>query len=66
MRQPTRHWMEQKAKFDWGYKKVYEQHDLIMKGIETRDGLAAEEALKAHLQSTGEKLVAAILEHKEK
>ena len=66
MRQPTIHWMEQKAKFDWGYKKVYEQHDLIMKAIEARNGQLAEDALKAHLLSTGEKLVAAILEDNEK
>lgn len=64
MRQPTRHWMEQKAKFDWGYEKVYEQHETIVKAIETGDGAGAEEALESHLQSTGEKLVASILEDK--
>lgn len=62
MRQPTKHWMKQKAKFDWGYEKVYEQHDYIIKAIEAKDGPGAEAALKAHLLSTGEKLVAAILE----
>lgn len=64
MRQPTRHWMEQKAKFDWGYEKVYEQHDSILRAIEAKDAPGAEAALKAHLQSTGEKLVAAILENR--
>ena len=66
MRQPTRNWMEQKAKYDWGYQKVYEQHDLIVKAIEARDSTQAEQALRTHLQSTGEKLVAAILESSEK
>ena len=61
MRQPTRHWMEQKAKFDWGYEKVFEQHETILQAIETGNGPVAEDALKAHLQSTGEKLVASIL-----
>ena len=64
MRQPTRHWMEQKAKFDWGYEKVFEQHETILQAIETGNGPVAEDALKAHLQSTGEKLVASILEEK--
>ena len=63
MRQPTRHWMKQKAKFDWGYEKVYEQHDQILKAIEAKDGPGSEAALKAHLHSTGEKLVAALLEN---
>jgi GntR family transcriptional repressor for pyruvate dehydrogenase complex len=61
MRQPTRHWMEQKAKFDWGYEQVFEQHETVLKAIETGNGALAEDALKAHLQSTGEKLVASIL-----
>ena len=56
--------MEQKAKFDWGYEKVFEQHETILQAIETGNGPVAEDALKAHLQSTGEKLVASILEEK--
>ncbi len=64
MRQPTRHWMEQKAKFDWGYDKVFEQHETIFKAIEAGNGALAEDALKAHLQSAGSKLVASILENK--
>lgn len=64
MRQPTRHWMEQKAKFDWGYDKVFEQHETIFKAIEAGNGTLAEDALKAHLQSAGKKLVASILENK--
>jgi len=61
MRQPIRLWMEQKARFDWGYDKVYEQHDLIVDAIASGDPNRAELALKSHLQSTGERLVAAIL-----
>jgi GntR family transcriptional repressor for pyruvate dehydrogenase complex len=61
MRQPIRLWMEQKARFDWGYENVYEQHDLILKAIESGDPEQAETALKSHLLSTGERLVAAIL-----
>jgi GntR family transcriptional repressor for pyruvate dehydrogenase complex len=57
--------MKQKAKFDWGYEKVYEQHEYILKAIEAKDGPGAESALRAHLHSTGEKLVAAILESRE-
>lgn len=65
MRQPIRLWMEQKARFDWGYDKVYDQHDLIVQAIESGNGQQAEAALKAHLQSTGERLAAAVLEDKE-
>lgn len=65
MRQPIRLWMEQKARFDWGYDKVYDQHDLILQAIESGDGRQAEAALKSHLQSTGERLIAALLEDKE-
>ena len=61
LRQPMRHWMEQKAKHDWGYEKVYEQHNAIVEAIEARDGDRAQAALREHLESTGEKLVAAIL-----
>lgn len=61
MRQPIRLWMEQKAKFDWGYKKVFDQHDQIYQAILTGDAAQAESALRSHLQSTGERLVAAIL-----
>ena len=61
MRQPIQHWMEQKAKFDWGYDKVYEQHEVILKAIESRNPSQAENALKSHLQSAGERLVTAIL-----
>jgi len=61
MRQPIHHWMSQKAKYDWGYDKVYEQHDIILKAIEAGDQVRAEQAVKSHLSSTGERLIAAIL-----
>ena len=53
--------MTQKAKYDWGYDKVYEQHEIILQAIEAGDRMAAEKALKSHLLSTGERLIAAIL-----
>jgi GntR family transcriptional repressor for pyruvate dehydrogenase complex len=65
MRQPIRLWMEQKARFDWGYEKVYEQHDLILRAIESGNGSEAEAALISHLRSTGERLVAALMDEKE-
>lgn len=61
MRQPIQTWMEQKARFDWGYDKVHEQHEIILKAIESRNSVQAEDALRSHLQSTGERLVEAIL-----
>ena len=61
MRQPMMTWMNQKAKFDWGYEKVYQQHEIILQAIEAGDGNKAEEALKSHLLSTGEKLISAML-----
>jgi GntR family transcriptional repressor for pyruvate dehydrogenase complex len=57
LRQPIWHWMKQKAKYDWGYATVYEQHDAIVQAIEDRDGKRAEEALKSHLRSAGERLI---------
>lgn len=62
LRQPMKHWMEQKAKHDWGYEKVYDQHSKIVDAIESHDGERAQIAMRNHLESTGEKLVAAILE----
>lgn len=61
MRQPIHHWMTQKAKHDWGYDKVYDQHETILKAIEAGDASAAAEAVKAHLLSTSERLIAAVL-----
>ena len=61
LRQPMRHWMEQKAKHDWGYDQVIEQHEAILNAIEARDPEAAQSAMRTHLEMAGEKLVAAIL-----
>lgn len=58
---PVKHWMEQKARFDWGYDQVFEQHREILEALENRDADGAETALKHHLLSTGEKLAAALL-----
>jgi GntR family transcriptional repressor for pyruvate dehydrogenase complex len=57
LRQPIWHWMKQKAKYDWGYAPVYDQHEAIVQAIENRDGKQAEEALKSHLRSAGERLI---------
>ena len=50
------------AKHDWGYEKVYEQRLEIVEAIESHDGERAQTAMRNHLESTGEKLVSAILE----
>lgn len=65
LRQPMQHWMEQKAKYDWGYATVHEQHQLIVDAIASHDAERAKTAMKNHLESTGEKLVSAILELKQ-
>ena len=65
LRQPMRHWMEQKAKYDWGYATVHDQHQLIVDAIRSRNAKRAQAAMKNHLESTGEKLVTAILESTE-
>ncbi|MBE0582263.1 MAG: FadR family transcriptional regulator [Desulfofustis sp.] len=61
MRQPIRSWMEQKARHSWGYDQVFEQHETIIEAIARGSGSAAEQALKAHLLATSERLVTAIL-----
>lgn len=62
MRQPIRYWMIQKTKYDWGYEKVCEQHEVILKAIENRDADQAEKAIRSHLRSTGDRLITAMLE----
>ena len=62
LRQPMKHWMEQKAKHDWGYEMVYDQHNDIVEAIKSGDADRAQSSMRNHLESTGEKLVAAILE----
>jgi GntR family transcriptional repressor for pyruvate dehydrogenase complex len=62
LRQPIWHWMKQKAKYDWGYAQVYDQHEAILRAIEQRDAKTAEEAVKSHLRSAGERLITSIHE----
>lgn len=62
LRQPMRRWMEQKASVDWGYDKIFEQHEAILEGIETRDAQKAQAALREHLEITGRRLISILLE----
>lgn len=62
LRQPMRHWMEQKARYDWGYDQVIEQHEAILKAIEAHDPQTAQFSMRIHVEMAGEKLVSAILE----
>lgn len=62
LRQPIRHWMEQKARYDWGYDQVIEQHEAILKAVEAHDPQTAQSAMRIHVEMAGEKLVSAILE----
>jgi GntR family transcriptional repressor for pyruvate dehydrogenase complex len=64
LRQPMRHWMEQKARYDWGYDQVIEQHEAILKAVEAHDPQAAQSAMRIHVEMAGEKLASAILETK--
>ena len=60
LHQPMRRWMEQKAKYDWGFSHVEEEHNAIIKAIETHDIQAAQEAMHAHIETAGAKLIAAM------
>ncbi|WP_027184174.1 FadR/GntR family transcriptional regulator [Desulfovibrio inopinatus] len=62
LRQPVRHWMEQKTKFNWGYNRVIEEHESILHAIATHDIDAAQAAMKVHIEDAGKKLVAALSE----
>jgi GntR family transcriptional repressor for pyruvate dehydrogenase complex len=62
LRQPMRHWMEQKAKYDWGYDQVIEQHQTILNALEAHDPVTAQSAMRMHLEMAGEKLASAILD----
>jgi GntR family transcriptional repressor for pyruvate dehydrogenase complex len=57
-----RHWMEQKAKYDWGYDQVIEQHQTILNALEAHDPVTAQSAMRMHLEMAGEKLASAILD----
>ena len=60
LHQPMRRWMEQKAKYDWGFSHVEEEHNAIIKAIETHDIQAAQEAMHTHIETAGAKLIAAM------
>ena len=64
LRQPIWHWMRQKAKYDWGYAHVYDQHEAIVRAIEQKNGKLAEKALRSHLQSAGDRLITSIQKSK--
>jgi GntR family transcriptional repressor for pyruvate dehydrogenase complex len=64
LRQPMRHWMEQKAKTGRRYDQVIDQHETILNAIEARDPETAQSAMRIHLEMAGEKLISSILDIK--
>jgi len=60
LHQPMRRWMEQKSKYDWGFSHVEEEHHAIIKAIEAHDIQAAQDAMHAHIETAGGKLIAAM------
>lgn len=60
LHQPVRRWMEQKAKCDWGFDHVVEEHERIVSAIESRNPEAARSAMREHIRLAGDKLVSAI------
>jgi len=64
LRHPVRNWMEQKGSLVGGYDRVYDQHDAILTAILARDPVGAQRAMRAHLESVGERLTAALLERR--
>tara|TARA_B100000683_G_scaffold11552_1_gene12531 strand:- start:313 stop:1047 length:735 start_codon:yes stop_codon:yes gene_type:complete len=62
LHQPVLRWMEQKAKYDWGFDRVVEDHQRIVDSIEAHDPMAARQAMQSHIQLAGDKLVAALSE----
>ena len=60
LHQPMRRWMEQKAKYDWGFSHVEDEHHAIIEALETRDVQAAQDAMHTHIETAGGKLIAAM------
>lgn len=60
LHQPVRRWMEQKARYDWGFDRVVQEHERIVQAIESRDPDAARSAMRTHIESAGNKLVSAL------
>lgn len=58
--EPVKLWMEQKARFDWGFDQVEEEHDRIVKAIASGDPKAARSLMKVHIERAGNKLVRAM------
>ncbi|MGE4557395.1 MAG: FadR/GntR family transcriptional regulator [Desulfovibrionaceae bacterium] len=62
LHQPIRHWMQQKAKYDWGFDRVVEEHEAILHAIEAHDADAAQAAMQQHIEAAGGKLAYAMQE----
>jgi len=62
LRQPIRHWMDQKSKYDWGFDGVVEDHEGIVKAIESGDPEGAKSAMRSHIITAGDKLISALSE----
>lgn len=60
LHRPVLRWMEQKAKYDWGFDRVIEDHERIINAIESHDPPAARQAMQSHIQLAGEKLITAL------
>jgi GntR family transcriptional repressor for pyruvate dehydrogenase complex len=62
LRQPMRNWMEQMASYDWDFEQALEEHQAILKAIETRDPEKARMTMRIHVEIAGKKLSSALLE----
>lgn len=60
LHQPMRRWMEQKAKYDWGFSHVEDEHQAIIDAITAHDAQAAQKAMRMHIKTAGSKLIAAM------
>ncbi|MFW5498243.1 MULTISPECIES: FadR/GntR family transcriptional regulator [unclassified Maridesulfovibrio] len=61
LHRPMRHWMEQKAKYDWGFANVVAEHKVIINAIESGDPKAAQTAMREHIEIAGKNLISAML-----
>ncbi|WP_415716296.1 FadR/GntR family transcriptional regulator [Maridesulfovibrio sp.] len=62
LNRPMRHWMEQKAKHDWGFANVVTEHEAIINAIESQDSKAAQLAMGKHIEVAGKNLISAMQE----
>lgn len=58
---PIRRWMGEKAKHDWGFDRVLQEHEAIIRAVEDHNPVAARGAMRTHIEDAGRKLVAAML-----